>query len=281
MLNAPFLKPIAFLRLEIAEARRSRWLAFTGATYAVLVLAFVAFGLRESTVLGFTGMSRAILNVSNAVLVAVPLVCLVGTSQAIVRGRAGGAFELLLSQPCRREDWFAGLVLSRLAVLVGPLVALLAAATVAGALGDRDAALAPTVARCLAVAVALAWAFTGIGVLVSSFARTAERALVYALLTWLVAVALHDFALVGVLLRWDVPAPVVFALAAVNPVEGARLGLLSGVDPDLAVLGPVGFWIATRLGPARTIAAAIAWPAVVGAASFWLARWRFRRSDLV
>lgn len=271
----------AFLRFEIADARRSRWLAFTAAVYALLLAAFVAFGLRESMVLGFTGITRAILNVSNAVLAAVPLVCLLGTAQAIVRGRAGGAFELLLTQPCRRSDWFAGLVASRLLVLVGPLLAVLGLAALVGAASQYEPTLAATGARCVLVATALAWAFTGIGLLLSSLARSPERALVYALVTWATVVGLHDFALIGALLRWNVPAPVVFALAALNPVEGARLGLLSGVDPDLAVLGPVGFWIATRLGPTWTLAAAVGWPAVLGAAAMAAARWRFGRSDLV
>jgi ABC-2 type transport system permease protein len=273
--------PAAFLRLEIAEARRSRWLAFTLAVYALLVLAFVTFGLRESMVLGFTGMTRTILNVSNAVLLAVPLVCLVGTVQSIVRGRSTGVFELLLSQPCRRGDWFAGLVASRLLVLVGPLVAVLGVAALFGAGSDSETSLGATLGRCLAVATALAWAFTGIGIMLSSFARTAERALVHALVVWVAAVALHDFALVGVLLRWAVPPPIVFGLAAVNPVEGARLGVLSGIDPDLAILGPVGFWLATRLGPTWTLVTAIGWPALLGGAALAVARWRFQRSDLV
>jgi ABC-2 type transport system permease protein len=141
--------------------------------------------------------------------------------------------------------------------------------------------LAATAARCVLVSTALAWAFTGIGLLLSSLARTPERALVYGLVAWAAVVALHDFALIGALLRWSVPPPFVFALAAVNPVEGARLGLLSGIDPDLAALGPVGFWIATRLGPAWTLAAAVGWPAVLGTAAMAVARWRFGRSDLV
>lgn len=273
--------PAAFFRLEIAEARRSRWLAFTLAVYALLLLAFVALGLRESMVLGFTGMTRAVLNVSNAVLLAVPLVCLVGTVQSIVRGRAGGTFELLLSQPCRRRDWFAGFVATRLLVLVGPLVVVLAVAAAVGAASDEESSLGATVARCLGVSLALAWAFTGIGVLLSSVARTAERALVYALVVWIFAAALHDFALIGVLLRWNVPPALVFGLAAVNPIEGARLGVLSGIDPDLAILGPVGFWLATGLGPVWTLAVSIGWPALLGAIALAIARVRFDRSDLV
>ena len=46
----------ALLRLELADALRSRWLLFTAGTYLVVFGAFVWLGLRESSVLGFTGV---------------------------------------------------------------------------------------------------------------------------------------------------------------------------------------------------------------------------------
>jgi ABC-2 type transport system permease protein len=271
----------AFFRLELAEARRSRWVAFTFVVYALLFGAFVLLGLRESTVLGFTGMSRVVLNVSNAVLVAVPLVWLVSTSQTIVRARANGTFEMLLSQPCRRSDWFVGLVASRLLVLLAPLFAMLVVASLVGGAQRSDPALLPTVLRSLAIAAALAWAFTGLGMLVSSVARTPERAVVYSLVAWVTACALHDFALIGVLLRWQLPPRLVFLLAALNPIEAARLGILSGIDPELSILGPVGFWLATTLGPALTLGVAIGWPALLGGVFLFAARRRFASADLV
>ncbi len=82
MINA---RSAALFRLELADALRSRWLAFTSATYALVFAAFLWLGLRESAVLGFTGLSRVVLNVSNAVVITVPLAALVATSQSIVR----------------------------------------------------------------------------------------------------------------------------------------------------------------------------------------------------
>ena len=46
----------AFLRLELADALRSRWLVFTTASYLGVLGLFGWLGLRESSVLGFTGM---------------------------------------------------------------------------------------------------------------------------------------------------------------------------------------------------------------------------------
>ena len=94
----------ALFRLELADALRSRWMVFTVAVYGAVFAAFIWLGLRESTVLGFTGLSRVVLNVANAVVIAVPLVALVASSQTVVRARTSGFFELILAQPCRRQD---------------------------------------------------------------------------------------------------------------------------------------------------------------------------------
>lgn len=269
-------------RLELTDSLRSRWLQFAAAVYAIVFGTFVWLGLRESSVLGFTGLSRVVLNVANAVVVAVPLVALVATCQAIAKARTSGHLELLFTQPTARTDWFAGLVLARLLVLLGPLVALLTVTALLGTVvGTTDASLLPMVAHALLVSLSLVLAYVGLGLWVSALAQTLERAVVLALLVWLLSVALHDFALIGVLLQWRVPAPLVFALAVLNPVEAARLAVLASVDPELSVLGPVGFWLANDLGPQWTYAFGLAWPALVGGVSLLLANRSVRRGDAV
>ena len=87
--------------------------------------------------------------------------------------------------------------------------------------------------------------------------------------------------LIGLLLEFHLEPHVVFVLTAANPVESARLALLSGVDPELTVLGPVGFWIANTLGPRATLWVGLAWPFMTGTAALGLALRRLNRSDLV
>lgn len=271
----------ALFRLEMADALRSRWVVFTAAVYGAVFAAFVWLGLRESTVLGFTGLSRVVLNVANAVVIAVPLVALVASSQTIVRARTSGFFELVLAQPCRRQDWLVAVIASRVVVVLGPLAGLLLGTLVTGLVTGSDEALLPLVLRSLAVTAGLSWAFLGIGFLASSLAPTPERATVYALLAWVVGAALHDFALIGALLRFRLAPEAVFALAAANPVEAARVALLSGVDPELGVLGPVGFWLANSFGSKLTLLVGVGWPVVLGSLCLMLAARRLGRTDLV
>ena len=50
---------------------------------------------------------------------------------------------------------------------------------------------------------------------------------------------------------------------------------------QLSVLGPVGFWLANTLGPARALALAIVWPLSLGAVAAWSGLRRVRQMDLV
>ena len=272
---------LAFARLELAEALRSRWLLFTAVLYLSLVGAFAWLGLRESSVLGFTGLSRVILNLSNAVLVSFPLVVLVGTHAAVVRARTSGFFECFLTQPTTRGDWFAGLLLSRAVVMLGPLVVVLAGVGGAAAVLEPEPGLAAVAARCLGVVVALVSCFMGVGLFVSARARTPERAVVWALGAWVVTAALHDVALVTLMLRVPISPRWVFFLSALNPSEAARIGLLTSVDPELSVLGPVGFWLANQLGSTASLAVAITWPLLLGAVAAWRALANVKTADAV
>jgi ABC-type transport system involved in multi-copper enzyme maturation permease subunit len=270
----------ALLRLDVADALRSRWVATSAATYAAVFGLFIWLGLRESAVLGFTGLSRVVLNLSSAIVLVLPLVALIATSQTVVGARRSGHFELFLTQPCRRTQWFGAVVLSRVAIVLSPLLLLLVATVVVGRM-TGELGIELLVLRAAAVTGALAFAYVGLGFAVSVYAPNPERATVYALLLWLVGSALHDFALIGVLLAFRLEPALVFALAALNPMEAARLGILAGVDPELSVFGPVGFWLANTLGPMLTTVLGVGWPLLVGGSALALTRRRLNRMDLV
>jgi hypothetical protein len=166
----------------------------------------------------------------------------------------------------------AGLVLPLAAsfVLVGAGAALLGSPVPWGFL-----------AQALAVSAALLFAFAALGLLLSCLARSSAHALAALLLAWLAAVALLDFGVIAILLRWQLAPQAVLVLASLNPVEAARVALLAGAEPDLATLGPVGFYLADRLGPAGLVALGLGWPALFGALAFAGALHRFRRDDAV
>ncbi len=272
---------VAVARLDFAEVLRSRWLLFALLVYGALAGLFILVGLRESTVLGYTGTSRVLLSFCHTLVLVLPLLGLSATSLVVNGARESGGLELVLSQPVSRLDYFTAVAAVRFGFLCVPLLLVLLAVALVGRFAlDQDIPW-PMLLRAAAVSSGLLVAFVGLGLLITTTVQNQAKAVMVVLLTWLTTAALLDFALVGLMLEWRLPARLVFALAAVNPVEAARLALLSAVDPELSVLGPVGFYLAHRLGGTALFVLGALWPVFVGLASFaFAARW-FRRGDAV
>lgn len=269
------------LRLDFAEVLRSRWLVVALGLYAVLATLFVLVGLRESTVANFTGMGRVLFSLCHTLLVLLPLLALAVTGQSVSRAREDGSLEILLSQPIRRSSYLLAVGVSRLAVLTVPLIALLFALGLVGRAVFGQAIPWSFMGRAALLSTLLLFVFCAVGVAISAHVRSPARAMTYLIGVWLLAVALIDLGLLGLLLTWRLEPQVVFALAALNPVQVVRLGLLAAAEPELAVLGPVGFYLSTRLGPQGLMALAVAWPLVLGVGVWWITVRNFRRGDVV
>lgn len=267
------------LRLEAAAVVRARWFGAAFALAGGLVLFFVALATRESAVLSFTGFDRVVTGVGLAALVFLPLLAVFSTGQVVPQARQQGVLEWYLSHPVSRSACFSSMFWPRVAAVAGPIAGVVLALGVASAMMGQPVPAA-TLARFFALLAGQGFCFAALGMLVSVTARSAEQALLSGLVVWMAAVALVDFALIGVLLRWDLPPEVIFAISGANPVQAARLGLLVGTDPDLGLLGPVGTWITVTLGPRATLAYALAWPLLLGGAALVTARAIFLRRDV-
>lgn len=270
----------AIARLDLAEVLRSRWLAVSAAAYALLAIVLIAVGEREAPLLGFTGSSRVLFSLGHALVLVLPMIALTATAPAIGRARDDGSLELLFSQPLARGPYLAAITLVRVTAIIAPVALLFVGVAVWGALAHAQPIPWAYLVRVVGVDAALAWAFAGIGVLISVSARHPVRTITYIVIVWAAAVVLVDAGLVGVLLRWRLDPHVVFALAAANPVEEARLALLSGVDHDLSTLGPVGFYLSQHVGDGALYALGLAGPLVWGTAAWLVALVRFRRGDI-
>jgi ABC-type transport system involved in multi-copper enzyme maturation permease subunit len=258
---------------------RARWLAVSCALAAGLVAFFVVLATRESAVLAFTGFDRVVSGVGVAGLLFLPLLAVLSTSQSIPQARQNGALEWILSHPVSRTACFWSLFVPRALAVCGPVIGAVLALGLAAAMLGETVPFGP-LARFLVLLAGQGVCFAALGMAAGALSRSAEQSLLAALVVWASAVALLDFALIGTMLRWQLPPELVFALAAFNPVQAGRLGLLAGMDPDLGLLGPVGTWIAIHLGPGLTFGYAVAWPIVLSAGALALAHAAFRRRDV-
>lgn len=270
----------ALLSLETAAVLRARWVVAALGGAAALVAFFVVLASRESAVIAFTGTTRVVLGTGLAGLVFLPLLALFSTLQAFVAARSSGSLEWYLAHPLSRDACFVAIVAPRLVAILAPVgVAVLALGVAAFARGEGvPVALLVRMAGLLA---GQAVCFAGLGTWLSVRATSADRAILGALGLWFAAVALVDFALIGAMLRWEMPPYAVFLASAANPVQAGRLGLLVGADDALGTLGPVGTWVSLTLGPVGTTAYALVWPPLVGLVALVAARARFARGDLL
>jgi ABC-2 type transport system permease protein len=268
-------------RLDFAEVRRSRWLLFCLIVHAILAGTFVLVGLRESGVVGFTGMGRALMSWSHALLFLLPLLALSATGQVVNSARDDGSLELLLSNPVSRAAYFLGTSLVRVLALVLPLLVAMPLMALFGTLAFGQQVPWGFLVRGMAVSTSLLLCFVAIGLLVSVMVRNQAKALMLTILVWIAGVALIDFGLVGVMLQWELPPQAVFALAMLNPVQCARLALLSAAQPELSTFGPVGFFLANRIGANGLLLLGLGWPLLLGVTAWVWSLASFRRRDLV
>lgn len=268
-------------RLDLVDVRQSRWVWFHTALYLLLAAMFLFVGMRESQVLGFTGMGRVLLSLCNALVLVLPLLALTASVQVVNRYRQDGTLELLFSLPISRWELFSSVSAIRYLSVLGPLLVLIPAIG-CGSLLIRGAEVPWNfMGTALAMSATLLWCFVGVGLAISTWVRSPGRALVCLLLAWIAGVGLLDFALLGLMLQWHVQPETVFLLSALNPVQCARLALLSAAEPSLNVLGPVGFYLAHRIGSGGLFALGVLQPLVVGLGA-WLAAWAsLRKGDLV
>ena len=268
-------------RLDLAEVLRSRWLVFCLVVHAILAGTFVLVGLRESGVIGFTGMGRALMSWSHALLFLLPLLALSATGQVVNSARDDGSLELLLSNPVSRLSYFVGTSLVRVLALVVPLLVAMPAMALFGAIAFGQDVPWGFLLRGMAVSTALLLCFVAIGLCISTLVRNQSKALMLTILVWALGVALIDFGLVGLMLQWELPPSAVFALAALNPVQCARLALLSAAQPELSSFGPVGFFLANKIGSSGLLLIGIGWPLLLGITAWIWSLGAFRRADLV
>lgn len=263
--------------LEAIAAVRARWFLAALALSAGMVGFFVLVSVRESAVLGFTGFGRVMGGVVQASLLLLPLLATFSTAQAITASQQQGVLEWYLSYPNGRERCFWALFLPRLGAVAGPVllsVALLALFAGAG--------VSPLlVASYLGLLGGQAFCFASAGMLVSTLSRSPEQALLRALVGWMATAVLVDFAVLGMMLRWDLSPWMVFTLAGVNPVQAGRVAILAAVDPEMGILGPVGTWATVALGAPATIAYGLGWPVLLGGALLAWARFAFLRRDVI
>jgi len=266
-------------RLDVVESLRARWFLIYSLVFGGIVALLFAFGLTESRVLGFIGLSRLLVTYIQLTMAILPVFVLITTVRSVAGDREAGVFEYLLSLPVSLPAWFWGKILGRYVTIFLPVfIAMLAA--VVWSLLKAIAVPWAMFFYYTGLLAAMAWCFLGIGMLISTLARTTDVAQGAAFMVWLTMLLFLDLILLGIMIQGRVAPEVAVGIALLNPLQVFRTAALAMFDPQLIVLGPSAYVILDLFGNAGYRVYALLYPLAIGFLAALAGYFTFQRSDL-
>ncbi len=266
-------------KLDVVESLRARWFLIYTLVFGGIVAMLFAFGLTESRVLGFIGLSRLLVTYIQLCMAILPIFVLITTVRSVAGDREAGVFEYLLSLPVSLSAWFWGKLLGRYIVVFMPVfLAMLGAAL--WALVQQIEVPWTIFLYYTALLAVIAWCFLGIAMLLSTLARSTDVAQGAAFVVWLAMLLFLDLILLGVMIQGHTSPEVAVGIALANPLQVFRTAALMLFDPQLIVLGPAAYVITDTLGTTGFMIYGVVYPLVVGTVCATAGYFMFRRGDL-
>ena len=266
-------------KADVVESLRAKWfMVYTSVFGGIVVLLFV-FGVTESRIMGFTGLSRLLITYIQLSIAILPVFVLITTVRSVAGDREAGIFEYLLSFPVSLSAWFWGKFLGRFFVVFLPVFLAMVGAVIWALIKGIDV---PWVlfTSYTALLMAVAWCFLGIGMLISTIARSADVAQGAAFMIWLALLLFMDSILLGVMIREGLPAETAVMISLVNPLQVFRTAAMMLFDPQLVLLGPSAYIILDTFGNSGYILWSIIYPVSLGTLAAYIGYKIFRRGDL-
>lgn len=264
---------------DIIESLRARWFMVYSIVFGGIVVILFAFGLSESRIMGFTGLSRLLVTYIQLSMAILPIFVLITTVRSVAGDREAGVFEYMLSLPVSLAAWFWGRFLGRFFVVFLPVFLAMLGALVWGVIKGSEIPWDLFIFYT-ALLMALAWCFLGIGMLISTLARSSDVAQGAAFITWLMLLLFLDLILLGIMIQENLPADTAVAIALANPMQVFRTATMMLFDPQLVLLGPTAYVILDNFTQAGYIAYAVIYPMLVGTVCSGIGYFLFKRSDL-
>jgi len=266
-------------KLDVVESLRARWFMIYTLVFGGIVAMLFAFGLTESRVLGFIGLSRLLVTYIQLCMAILPIFVLITTVRSVAGDREAGVFEYLLSLPVSLSAWFWGKLLGRYIVVFMPVfLAMLGAAL--WALVQQIEVPWFMFLYYTALLAVIAWCFLGIAMLLSTLSRSTDVAQGAAFVVWLAMLLFLDLILLGVMIQGHVSPEIAVGIALANPLQVFRTAALMLFDPQLIVLGPAAYVITDTLGATGFMIYGVVYPFVIGTLCATAGYFVFRRGDL-
>ena len=264
---------------DIIESLRAKWFIVYSCVFGGIVVLLFVFGITESRIMGFTGLTRLLITYIQLTIAILPVFVLITTVRSVAGDREAGVFEYLLSLPISLAAWFWGRFLGRFVVVFLPVfLAMIGAVIWAGIKGaDIPWILFLSYTGLL---LAVAWCFLGIGMLISSVARSSDVAQGLAFMMWLFFLLFMDLILLGIMIREGLPSETAVLISLLNPLQVFRTAAMVLFDPQLLILGPSAYIILDIFSETGYIIWAILYPVSLGSICAYLGYTLFKKGDL-
>ena len=266
-------------RLEFTETIRARWFLVYGLVFGAVMVLLLASGLTESRVMGFTGLSRTLTTYIQICMAILPIFILITMVRSVAGDRESGILEYMLALPVTLGAWYWGKLLGRYVTVFLPVFIAIVLAVVWAAV--RGFAVPWTeFLFSTGLLVSLTWCFLGIGMLISTVAKSSDVAQGTAFTVWLVLLLFLDLVLLGAMVREQMPHQVVVMIALLNPMQVFRTASMLVFDPELILMGPAAHVILDAMGRTGFLIYGFAYPAALGMLAAVSGFALFRRGDL-
>jgi len=264
---------------DIIESLRAKWfIVYSGVFGGIVVLLFV-FGITESRIMGFTGLTRLLITYIQLTIAILPVFVLITTVRSVAGDREAGVFEYLLSLPISLSAWFWGRFLGRFIVVFLPVFLAMVGAVIWAAIKGADIPWG-LFSSYTGLLLAVAWCFLGIGMLISTIARTADVAQGLAFVIWLIFLLFLDLILLGIMIREGLPSETAVMISLINPLQVFRTAAMVLFDPQLVILGPSAYVILDLFSETGYIIWAIVYPVILGTLCATGGYYLFKKGDL-
>ncbi|MBC8519523.1 MAG: ABC transporter permease subunit [Gammaproteobacteria bacterium] len=265
-------------KADISESLRSKWFLIYSIVFGGIIALLFAFGLTESRIMGFVGLSRLLITYIQLSMAILPIFILITTVRSVAGDRDAGIFEYLLSLPISLSSWFWGKMFGRFTVVFLPVFLAMAGAIAWGVIQDMEIPWSIFLFYT-AMLFSLSWCFLGIGMLISTIARSPDVAQGSAFMIWLFLLLFLDLILLGIMIQQQIPSDTIVAIALSNPLQVFRTASMLLFDPQLVLLGPSAYLILDHFGEFWYLVWAMAYPLVLGTVAASVGYMLFRRGD--
>jgi len=266
--------------LELMQNIRSKWFwAYSGLFGAFVAVMFLS-GVTESQIIGFVGLSRLMVTFMQVSMAILPIYVLITTVRSVVGDRESNVMEYMLSLPISFSAYYWSKFVSKFLIIYIPVLFALILAIIWGSFKSLDIPW-DLFFFYSALLAALIFNFLGIGMFISSIAKSQEIAIGTAFIIWLILVAFLDLLLMGLMLKMRLNPDIVIWGGMINPLQVFRTGSLILFDRKLTVMGPASYYVLDVVGRNVFLVLSIVYPILLGWLFAFLGGRYFKKHDVI